>query len=157
MRRPLNDTRRTVRITIDNQDRADIFADGRTDIWTANAYIDGDPEPACDPGFADNAGNAFVLVRDALERGGHLDDPLLPVPDDETLRLLIHQAADSWSGDEMPDWRDNEYARGQVELIWNTCNVRTPDEDELEGEDAKDRITDWIRAEEARVRMGGQA
>lgn len=63
-------------------------------------------------------------------------------------RRLFDVAADLWSGDEMPDWRENEYARGQVETIMDLVRV-IPDPTtgydlELDGEDFKDRIRDLV-------------
>lgn len=68
--------------------------------------------------------------------------------DSPIAKRLVTAAADLWSGSEVPDWRENEYARGQVELLMDSIDVTLPFEDDLEGEEAKDRIVRLMRGQE---------
>jgi hypothetical protein len=63
-------------------------------------------------------------------------------------RLLIEQAADCWSGDDVPDWRDNEYVRGQIGLLGNVVRVipEPADENWTDLEDQHDRMLRLVRA-----------
>lgn len=76
--------------------------------------------------------------------GGEAPPPAPPIPDTPGLRELLDRVAETWDGDEMPNWRGNEYARGQVELIYETVSVRVDGEDEIESEEGKDRIWRWV-------------
>lgn len=58
-------------------------------------------------------------------------------------RMLITAAFNLW-GEELPDWRENEYARGQIELLMDTIRVATDGEladgETWEAEEIKDRL-----------------
>lgn len=57
--------------------------------------------------------------------------------------MLIKAAALLWSGGPVPDWRENEYIRGQVETISDVLG--SPFSDERDWEDVKDYYADQIR------------
>jgi hypothetical protein len=156
MKRTLKNTDRTVKIVVDNEDRHDIWADNRSDIWTANVYIDGSFESVeMDglPAFANNPTFAFTLATQAIEKSDELNDLPVPVPekDYELLCSLMRGIASTWGHPaDIPDWRENEYIRGQLELVIETCRVVT-DEEFADGtgdsEMLRDRITTWLEAE----------
>lgn len=147
MNRTLNTTARRVIITLENdrQEATDEL------FWSATATVDGEPAIGDPPMLGKTVDQAFRLVAESLDRNhdGVLNDLPVRMPDNDVLRALVAATADSWegAGEALPDWRVNEYMRGQIELIWNTCNVRLSLDEELEGEDAKDRIWVWIREE----------
>jgi hypothetical protein len=72
-------------------------------------------------------------------------DPGVIYADSPVGKQLLRAAAGLWSGDVMPDWRENEYSRGQVELLMDTVRVFAGEED-LDGEAVKDRILGLVRA-----------
>ena len=64
---------------------------------------------------------------------------------DPCARLLFQNAANLWSGEDMPDWRENEYARGQVETLADSIRLWSEgDKGELDWEDVKDRAASLI-------------
>jgi hypothetical protein len=146
MKRTLKDTDRTVEIILHNRDRQEVWDMGDLDVWMAHASIDGETWAGAGA-TGPTPDTVFALIAQALHKSGDLDDLPAPMPDNPMLRALLIAAADSWAGGDLPDWREEEYLRGQIEMIWNTCNVRTPDEDEIDGDAAKDRIWTWIKKE----------
>jgi hypothetical protein len=150
MRRTLNDTPRAVVITIDNQDREDHAA------WTARVTVD--DEEVIDATIGNTPSNALSILTQALEQSGDLDDQPDPMPEDAVLRDLVRGIADSWSGSDLPDWRENEYLRGQLELVMNTRRVRVPDDedDDLDSEVLMDRIWTWVRHDGANTTIGAK-
>jgi len=148
MKRTLNDTARRVRIVVDNYTTAD---DPQGNVWSAGASIDS--KVVTYERMASSPQDVFVKMRVALEESGDLDDPVLPVPekDYELLCTLLRNIASTW-GDprDVPDWRENEYLRGQLELVIETCRVVTDEEYERGDGDIdqqRDRITTWIEQE----------
>jgi hypothetical protein len=61
--------------------------------------------------------------------------------DNEAGQAVIAAAANLWSGGSIPDWRDNEYARGQVETIVDSVQLYTDKAVArgIDGEQLKDR------------------
>jgi len=152
MKRTLQDTDRNVKIVVDNQDRAEVWTSGGDNPWTANVYVDGDlvlteAELGHDPA------DAFAKIVLAIEKSGELNDLPMPVPekDKELLLRMLEAIAGTWgSGTEFPDWRENEYARGQLELVTEMCRVVTDEEWERGDGDIeaqRDRISTWIEQE----------
>jgi hypothetical protein len=144
MKRTLNDTARRVRIVISNNEQ---MAD-HPDIWSAGASIDGTIISYEVSGSS--AQDVLAKMRIALEHGGELDDLPVPVPekDKAVLLLLLQGIFSTWGTPaDIPNWRENEYLRGQLELVIETCRVVTDQEWETgdaEGDMIRDRITDWI-------------
>jgi hypothetical protein len=147
MDRTLNDTSRKVRIVIDN------FTVGEDPLgytWSAGASIDSTIVTFEVTGI--NAQDALGKLRVALDHSGELNDPLIPVPekDKAVLFVLLRGILSTWGEpNDLPDWRTNEYIRGQLELITETCRVVTDEEWERGDGDLdlqRDRITDWIKA-----------
>lgn len=153
MKRTLADTNRTVQIAIDNQDREAVWATGSDAVWTANVHIDGSPEPAVTPAFDLTPFGAYTKIVDALRVTDLLDDLPMPVPEEdrELLLTMLKGIARTWSTPaDVPDWRTNDYIRGQLELVIETCRVATPQEFEDgngDMDDYRDRITTWIQQE----------
>lgn len=149
MRRTLNDTPRKIRIVIDNftEHAGVVFDDSR---WSAGASIDG--VIATYEVSGTSPADVLAKIRVALEQYGDLDDPIMPVPekDKELLLKMLAGIMSTWGGPaDIPDWRENEYIRGQLELVIETCRVVTDEEWERgdgDIEQQKDRITDWLRA-----------
>jgi hypothetical protein len=150
MKRTLKDTERKVRIVIDNYTiPVEInFEDQR---WSAGVSIDG--EILGHEVSGTTAHDVLSKLRVALEAGDRLNDPVMPVPekDYELLCSLLRNIASTW-GDprDVPDWRENEYIRGQLELVTETCRVLTDEEWErgdVDMDTMRDRITTWIEAE----------
>jgi hypothetical protein len=155
MKRTLMNTDRTVKIVVDNQDRRDVWEHGAVEVWTANVYIDGSEESVDGglPVFAATAHEAFRRAATELEKTTELWDLPVPVPakDYELLCSLLRGIASTWGHPaDIPDWRENEYIRGQLELVIETCRVVT-DEEFQDGtgdsEMLRDRITTWLEAE----------
>lgn len=153
MKRTLKDTNRTVVITIDNRDREELWASGEVQIWTSIATIDGEIWPG-EAEFGITPDKAFARMAEALDKSGDLDDLPIPVPerDYELLCSLLRGIASTWDQPaDVPDWRTNDYLRGQLELVIETCRVLTDKEyDEgsgVDGEVLRDRITTWITSE----------
>jgi len=152
MKRTLKDTTRTVVITIDNADREAVWGDGGTDVWTANVTVDGeDVLPEAELGIIPDM--ALRLLTEKLNESGKLNDLPEPVPerDKPLLLTLLKNIAATWGeGTDVPDWRDNEYLRGQLELVLETCRVITEQEyadRDWEGDELRDRVTTWIQTE----------
>jgi len=149
MKRTLNDTPRKVRIVIDNFTvPAGVQFPGTP--WSAGASIDGIIEAVEVSGTS--PADVLAKIRVALEGTGELDDPTVPVPEKDKVILLkmLEGIYSTWgTSADIPDWRDNEYLRGQVELVMETCRVVTDEEwaeGDADGEMLKDRIVDWLKA-----------
>jgi hypothetical protein len=146
--RTLNDTSRKVRIVIDNFTRTEAENDGYN--WSAGASIDG--TIVTFEVYDLNPDAVLAKLRVALEHSGELDDLPVPVPekDKAALFVLLRGILATWGEpSDLPDWRENEYIRGQLELITETCRVVTDEEWERGDGDLdlqRDRITDWIKA-----------
>lgn len=147
MKRTLKDTNRTVQIIIDNRDRQQVWDDGTLNIWTATATIDGEGWYSSENGPTPD--KAFALLATELDKSGDLNDLPIPVPeqDKELLLTLMRAIIQTWeTAAEIPDWRTNEYIRGQLELILETCRVVADDEEDVDGEVLRDRIITWLEA-----------
>jgi hypothetical protein len=139
MKRTLKQTGRQVRIVIDNYTEAT--------GWSAGASIDGTIAPF--EVVAERPALAFRQLVERLEASDLLDDRAVPVPEkDKALLLnLLAGISETWGHDKVPDWRENEYIRGQLELVIETCRVVTDeewDEGNADSEVLHDRVTDWI-------------
>jgi hypothetical protein len=144
MKRTLSNTGRKVRIVIDN------FHNEAFDAWSAGASVDGVIVTYEVSGTSPTDVLAKISV--ALERGGDLDDALVPVPEQDKAQLLVMLKAifETWGhASDIPDWRDNEYLRGQLELVIEMCRVVTDEEygrGDGDIDQQRDRITDWLKA-----------
>jgi hypothetical protein len=149
MKRTLKDTERKVRIIIDNF--SETTAEGFLQRWSAGAAIDGTIVTYEVMGAT--AEEAFQRISVALEHGGDLDDPLFPIPekDKEPLLAMLRAIFDTWGhSSDIPDWRENEYIRGQLELVIEMYRVISDEEWERGDSDIdseRDRITDWLKAQ----------
>jgi hypothetical protein len=152
MKRTLKDTDRNVKFVIDNQDREAVWADGGDNPWTANVYVDGDLV-LTEAQLGTTPADAFAKIVVEIEKSGELNDLPVPVPekDKDLLLTLLENIGATWgSPADVPDWRENEYIRGQLELVIETCRVVTDDEFERGDGDIdqqRDRITTWIEQE----------
>lgn len=143
MKRTLKETERLVRIVIDNTTEAT--------GWSAGASVDGTIVPF--EVVAEHPALAFRQIVEWLEASDFLDDRPVPIPekDRDLVRSLLKGIAGTWDEshpENFPDWRDNEYARGQVELVIETCRVVTDreyDEGNVDGEVLHDRVMQWVR------------
>lgn len=63
----------------------------------------------------------------------------------EARESTINAAAGLWEGEDLPDWRENEYLRGQVELLADTFG--TPFTERVDWEEVKDYYASRIRME----------
>lgn len=151
MKRTLQNTDRNVKFVIDNQDRAAVWADGGDNPWTANVYVDGDLV-LTEAELGRTPQDAFAKIVVEIEKSNELNDLPVPVPekDRELLLHLLEAIGMTW-GDpsDVPDWRENEYLRGQLELVIEMCRVVTDEEWERGDGDTEqqlDRITTWIEA-----------
>lgn len=147
MKRTLTDTERNVRIVIDN------FSNPRTsaDRWSATVGIDGTYK---DSGiFGTSAEDALAKLRVKLEEGEALDDrPVaLPEKDRELLSTMLRGIARTWGFPrEIPNWRQNDFIRGQIQLVIETCRILTDDEvsrGDGDMEMMSDRVATWIETE----------
>jgi len=73
-------------------------------------------------------------------------------------RMLFRNAAIMWSGGRIPDWRLNEYARGQMELMMDTIRVVNDVESDLwlDSEEVLDRLMALSRVGEDEERLNNQ-
>jgi hypothetical protein len=152
MKRTLKDTDRNVKFVIDNQDRAEVWASGDSRPWTANVYVDGDLV-LTEAELGATPAEAFAKIVVEIEKTTELNDLPVPVPekDKDLLLMLLEKIGDTWGHpSDVPDWRENEYLRGQLELVIEMCRVVTDEEYERGDGDIdqqRDRITTWIEQE----------
>lgn len=141
MKRTLSNTERKVRIVLDHSSR---------DGWSAVAAVD--DTLGFDRLRGVSAQDALAKMRVLIEDSGSLDDRPVPLPekDYDLLCSLLRGIAETWGTTNLPNWREDEYLRGQLELVIETCRVVTDEEYERGDVDTgmqRDRITDWIQQE----------
>lgn len=142
MNRTLIDTERKVRIVIDHSAH---------DGWSAVAAVD--DTLGFERILGTSARDVLIKMQVLLEESGTLDDRPVPIPeqDYELVCTMLRGIAATWDEPRhIPSWRTNEYIRGQIELVIETCRVVNDDEYErvdVDTDRQRDRITDWLRAE----------